>query len=95
MVHKKKGEICDRLPDLVGAEGSSNSVRIQEREFGCPWQEAVEQLIKVSSVCSQNEVPIKKKKPELWELHFHGHKIVGRTQEQQGEVFTPNHNLKP
>lgn len=52
MVHKKKGEICDRLPDLVGAEGSSNSVRIQEREFGCPWQEAVEQLIKVSSVCS-------------------------------------------
>ena len=58
MVPKKKGGIYDRLPDRVRAEGSSNSVRIQGREFGCPWQETVLQLIKVSSVCASNEVPI-------------------------------------
>ena len=94
MVRKKKGEICDRLPDLVGAEGSSNSVRIQEREFGCPWQKAVEQLIKVSSVCSQNEVPIKKKSQSFGNCIVMGIKQQ-EGQEQQGEVSTPNCNLKP
>lgn len=58
MVPKKKGGICDRLPDHVRAEGSSNSVIIQGREFGCPWRETVVRLIKASSVRALNEVPI-------------------------------------
>ena len=48
---KKKGEIYDRLLYLVCAEGRRSSVRIQKRERGGPWQEALEQLIKVSSMC--------------------------------------------
>lgn len=60
IIPKKKKLVID-LPDLVGAEGSSNCIRIQGREFRCPWQGAVVQLIKVSSVCAQNEVPIKVK----------------------------------
>lgn len=59
--HPQEEETCDRLPDLAGAEGSSNCIRIQGREFRCLWQGAVVQLIKVSSVCAQNEVPIKVK----------------------------------
>lgn len=59
--HPQEEEICDRLPDLAGNEGSSNCIRIQGKEFRCPWQKAVVQLIKVSSVCAQNEVPIKVK----------------------------------
>ena len=53
---KKKGEFYDRLLYLVWAEGRHSSARIQKRELGGPWQEALEQLIKVSSMCPQNEV---------------------------------------
>lgn len=73
-----RGEICERLPELVGAEGSSDSVRIHESKFGCPCQKAVEQLKYYP--CSPNMKCPLKKKSKLEELHYHGHKKVRRTE---------------
>lgn len=78
-VPKKKGEIYDRLLYLVWAEGRRSSARIREREDGGPWQEALEQLIKVSSMCSQNKVPSPKKKSQSF-----GNCIVTGIKEYEG-----------
>jgi hypothetical protein len=61
MFLKRKGGKRNRFPDLFGTEDSSDSVRIQGREFGLSWHATVEKLIKVSSVCALSEVPTKVK----------------------------------